>query len=118
MPPSLMRSSMRYFDANVCPTKASPVLTKTVPSTGHKVGAFSYVLPHFGHFFIKRFRLAPRILKEFLNGSVSYRYKRPKVILYHAKLKPHARRLHARGFSFNFSVILSNLVPAHYFIYA
>src|SRR6185295_12471495 len=54
MPPSLSRSSMRYFPASVCPSKESSVFSSAIPSDGHNVVVSGYSAPHFGQDFIER----------------------------------------------------------------
>src|ERR1700732_4474257 len=52
MPPTLKRSSTRYFPASVSPTKGSPLVSRADPSAGQRVVVSVYSVPQRGHFFI------------------------------------------------------------------
>src|ERR1700730_5148476 len=52
MPPSLKRSSIRYFPARTLPRRSSPVFSSATPSDGQRVFVSGYSTPHFGHIFI------------------------------------------------------------------
>src|SRR6267378_3056197 len=80
MPPSLSRSSIRYFPASICPSKESSVFSSATPSEGHNVVVSGYSAPHFGQDFIEE--LLRRYF--FLRGD--------KVLLSHL-LRPQHRRI-------------------------
>src|ERR1051326_3795439 len=63
MPPSLRRSSMRYFPASVVPTSKSGSFSSADPSDGQSVVASGYSTPHLGHFFIN-VSLSPRLTDQ------------------------------------------------------
>src|SRR5688500_19254371 len=52
MPPSLRRSSIRYFPARIVPIRESLVVSSATPSAGQSVVVSEYSTPHFGHCFI------------------------------------------------------------------
>src|SRR5258706_14626312 len=75
MPPTLKRSSTRYFPASVSPTNGSPLASSAVPSAGQRVVVSVYSVPQRGHFFIGGWCLLLLFAQLGSVASVSYRLR-------------------------------------------